>query len=127
CLDAQQFRDAPRLRGAADRSMGSIAVVDLRDLAQSSTLEFRLPRLHPVTDSLARGRVEFVDLQIRLEERPQQPWPDRALVIRRIARALVAFIAAEVTWICGRQRAKSHRGEQFALDGRHDTRCPLAR
>src|SRR5207248_723778 len=50
------------------------------------------------------------------DERPQQPRPDRALMISRVARVCVAFITRAIALRLRRERAQSVGREQFALD-----------
>ena len=58
--------------------------------------------------------------QVRIQKRPEQPGPDRAVVIGRIAIALRAAIAAVIFGIARGQRPQPDGREQFAPDGFDD-------
>src|SRR6185369_6598546 len=79
---AQQFSDAPGLRAAATRPVRRVAVGDLRDLPQGHRVRMVAKSGEQFARSQASLLLAPVDLYVRRDERPHQPWPDRALVIR---------------------------------------------
>ena len=83
--DAQQFGHAPGLSDATSRPIGRIAIKDFGNLPEAG-----IPQMaSKITDHLPgprdRLRVSVVDPQIGGDERPDQPSPDRPLVVSPVA------------------------------------------
>src|SRR5213078_2314696 len=87
---AQRLGDAPRLGDAATGGERRVAVEDLGDGADAVVGEVIRERRQERTRRL---RVA-VDLHVRQGERAEKPRPNRALVVRAVARALVAAVVA---------------------------------
>src|SRR5581483_8599812 len=86
--DAQGLRDAPRLRDAAVRALRWLRV---EYLGEGTDAEFGQMRVQRAQQGRCRLPVAMY-LEVRLRERPQQPGPDRSLMVRSIPAALVAAI-----------------------------------
>src|SRR5450631_4299159 len=85
-VDAQDFAYAPGLRHASSRTVGRVAIEDLRDLSQRGIGEkMILQRQEPFARLSASGVAGSVHFHIRGDERPDQPRPYRALVVCAIA------------------------------------------
>src|SRR3989442_3051107 len=83
---AQYFSYAPRLSDAAARCEWSLSVEDLADRSDARIVEMR----HEALERMARaGDIVRIDLEPRVNERPDQPAPAGALVIRSVTRAKV--------------------------------------
>src|SRR5262245_45165989 len=72
--------------------------------------------VEPASGLRARGFLIPIYLQISADERPDQPGPDRALMICQITAAHIAFASAYVPWIARRQAAQTRGRDQLALN-----------
>src|ERR1700733_138413 len=87
---AQHFGDAPGLSDAAARREGRLGVENLADRADSSLPDVRLEAV----EKMARRRyVIRMDPQPGIDERTDQPSPDRPLMIGSIAGPQIAEVA----------------------------------
>src|ERR1700734_4200053 len=90
----QHFRNRPGLRNTSACPMRSVSVEDLRKLSDAFVPEIAAQFRKPFPGLFPRlGRMP-VNLDIRLQEGPHEPWPDGALVIGAVAAARVALVAA---------------------------------
>src|SRR3954462_12759188 len=106
---AQHFRNAPRLGDAAAWGEWRFGIEDFADRTDAGVVEMR----HEAFERLPRpDRIARIDLQPRVDERPGQPAPHRALVISGIARAKVAEVARLVVAIARGERAETDRRQQ---------------
>src|SRR5437868_3609867 len=62
----------------------------------------------------------------RFDAWPNEPGPDRALMIRAVALQHTAFVMRHVIRFTGRERTQADRCEQLFFDGGHDTFRRLA-
>ncbi len=107
---AQHFSHPPRLRDAAVRNMGRIAVVDLADAAQPVIVQMIRHRLK-ITQRDSRVPIDPV---MGAHEGPDQPGPRGSLVIDAVAlRAAAAVIANIVGFVRGKT-AQPIRDHQLA-------------
>src|SRR6185312_15404485 len=114
---AQHFRHAPRLRDAAAGRVRGRRVEDLADRAEAERAERADASLEKAPRA---GSIAGVHLEPGVDPRADQPRPDRALVVRRVARPQIAEIAFFVLRLARRQRAQADRGEQpLAHDVEH--------
>src|SRR5215470_16515638 len=67
-----------------------------------------------------------VDVKPGFDERPNEPGPDRALMIGAVALAHAAFVMWNVSRLAGRERAQAERRPEARLDSGDDFRGPLA-
>src|SRR5262249_40076000 len=51
----------------------------------------------------------------RVDERSDQPRPDGSLVVHRVSRGRIPFIARRGAWLSGRPRPQSHPGQKMLL------------
>lgn len=80
--------------------MGGIAVKNLRNTAQAGIVLKMFQELGKERAATAFGNgVESMDLEIRLNERPDQESPDRSLVIGGVALTLRTGAASFVTGV----------------------------
>src|SRR4051812_39794174 len=87
---AQGFGDAPGLRDAAARREWRLGIEDLVDRADAALGKVLLE----AAEETACFRASFgMDLEPGVDERADQPSPDGALVIGRVAGAQIAEIA----------------------------------
>src|SRR6516165_4408773 len=86
---AKHFCNAPGLCGAAAGRVGGLGVEDLADRADARFAEMGREARQEI---LGGVRLFGMDLQPGVDERADQPGPDRALMVGRIARAQVAII-----------------------------------
>ena len=86
---AEHFGDAPRLRDAAARNVRRLGVEDLADRAHARLVEVRL---ETIEQRARTGAVLGMQLQPRVDEGPNQPGPDGALMVRGVARPQVAVV-----------------------------------
>src|SRR5471032_1386617 len=116
---AQRLRDAPGLRNAATRSVRCVAVENLAYGAKACLVQ--------VWCETGQQRVRLpgigVDSVVRDRERTEQPAPDRALVIDRVAVAWTTGVAASVVGMPWRQAAQAHRREQLTAADIHHGAC----
>src|SRR5204862_2465828 len=63
-----------------------------------------------------RVRSASADADPRVDERAEQPWPDRALMVGAVALARTALVVADVGGIAGLERAEADRRLQARLD-----------
>src|SRR6476661_7308354 len=112
---AKDFGHTPGLGNTAARWVRRIGVEDLADAADAGIIEVRTK----TTDGVASASGVFgKHLEPRIDERPDEPGPDRALVVRRIARPQVAVVARLEVGIAWRERTKADGCEQSIA---HDT------
>src|SRR5260221_10789096 len=62
----------------------------------------------------------------RFDKRPNEPGPDRALMIRAVALQYAAFVMRLVIRFAGRKRAQAHRRQQSFFNERDDLFRTLA-
>src|SRR6267143_5009251 len=107
---AQNFRHTPRLRDAAAGQVRLTRVKDFTDRADAVIAQMDRESLK----KFAPGRaIERVNFQPGVDEWPDQPGPDRALMIRAVAGAQVAGINRFVIGTVGRKRAQTDWRDQF--------------
>src|SRR5919198_3409747 len=97
---AQQLGYAPRLRDAAARREWRLGIEHLADRSDARIVHVREETVDTLLDGL---EVVGMDLQPGVDERTDEPSPDRALVIGRVARAQIAEVARLVVGIAGRE------------------------
>ncbi len=86
-------------------------------MAESRRLEVLQQRQQEAGPGLRlRCRRMAAHAQPRLDEWPDQPGPDRALVIGRIAFLWAAAVSRDVIGVLARQRTQAERRQQFRLD-----------
>src|SRR5947209_19121277 len=116
----QDFGDAPRLRDAAARRERLDGVEDLADRADARLVQVR----DEAFQKLARARAVFrVDFEPRVNERADEPGPDRALVVGGVARLQVAVVGRLELRVVGRERAQAD-GRQELLPRDFEHRLP---
>src|SRR5262245_57679224 len=69
-------------------------------------------RLEPVKESARAVILTRIYSEPGVDERPDQPGPDRPLVISRVARAQVAVVRRPVIGMAWRERAQADRRQQ---------------
>src|SRR5439155_16866718 len=87
---SQYFGDAPRLSDTAARRERRFRVENFADRPDARIVHVRH---EPVEHALGANEVIRIHLQPGVDERADETDPDRALVIRRIARAEVSEVA----------------------------------
>jgi hypothetical protein len=92
-----EFCNTSRLRETAACAMWRIAVEDPRNLGDTFAQHERPQFIQPLLRLSARFGRSPVDLQIRRQERPNQPGPNSALMIRAIAAEWVPRSTAAIT------------------------------
>src|SRR5262245_32298435 len=86
--DPNQLCDAPGLCRTAARYVRTFGIEDLADVADAAVRQVRIQR----GDDPGGLRGIPVHLEPGIHERPDQPRPYRALVIRRVARSQIAVV-----------------------------------
>src|SRR5437588_276023 len=86
---AKNLGHAPRLCGAAARVIRRLGVEDLADRADAGVGQVWFESIEKAQSAGAVGRMDF---EPRVDERSDQPRPDRALMIGGIACAEVAVV-----------------------------------
>ena len=94
-----------------------MGVAHLGDAAEAAVDPQMLQeRPKPRAGAADAGGVAIVDPQVRVDERPDQPRPDHAVVHRRAALVVGAGVAGDVPRVVGRQRPQPVRREQGTAD-----------
>src|SRR5258708_39074021 len=103
---AEDLGDAPRLRDAPARRVRLRRVEDLGDRSDAIFAEVldEAVEVAPRTDA-----VVWVELEPGVDPGPDEPCPDRALMVRRVARAQIAEVLLLVIRIARSQRTESVR------------------
>src|SRR5262245_22502114 len=96
--------------------MWRIAVEDLRNLADTFAQHERPQSIQPLLRLSARFGRSPVDFQIRRHERPNQPGPNSALMIRAITAEWVSFVTAAVLTVRRSKATQAVWRQQLALD-----------
>src|SRR5437879_1516595 len=117
----QQLGHGPGLRDAPARREGGIAVEDLAKGPESVRLEMADHRLQK---RLRADRIA-IHFEMRRDKRAQQPAPDRALVIGRVAAALVPAVLTHVRWVSWRQTPQPIRRQEVTGADVHDGPLPV--
>ena len=114
---AQNFGDAPCLRDAAARGERRFRVENLVDGSDAALVQV----VAETVQATARpGAVLRIYFEPGVDERPNEPGPDGALVVGRIARTQVAEVFRFIIRMAGRQCAQSQGSQQFfARDPQH--------
>ena len=87
-IQTQRFADGPRLKRTTAWSVGWLGVGDFRNVAEAGFLKMREDWRQKLAARLAFGFVRIAaNTHPRLDERTNQPRPDRALVIGAVALA----------------------------------------
>src|SRR5215212_3013712 len=82
----QHFGDAPRLRRASDGPVREVGLEDFADLADAGVaLHVLDQRPQPGAGLLHRLGGAVVDLEVSVEEAADEPGPDGAVVVGRVA------------------------------------------
>src|SRR4051794_3077768 len=100
---AQDLRDAPSLRDAAARRVWLDGVEDFANRADASLVQVRHEAFEEPTRALAVFRIS---LEPSVYERADEPSPDSALMVGRVAREKVAVIRRLKVGMIRRERAK---------------------
>src|SRR5262249_7699245 len=109
-IQPQRLPHRPGLEGAAARRVGRVAVRDLRNVPEARRVEVGQQRREKARSSLSLGRDRATPAAYpRLDERAEEPGPDRALVIRRVAFTHAALVTPDVARLAGRERAQPDR------------------
>src|SRR6185369_13208965 len=108
----QDLGHAPRLRNASTRRVRLDGVEDLTDRAEAEVVECRDTAIEKAPR--ARGILRM-HLEPRVDPGADEPRPDRALMVRRVARAQVAEVARLEVRIVRRERAETDGREQTLL------------
>src|SRR4029077_14333954 len=109
---AQNFRDAPCLRDAA---AGHVRLPRVKNFADRHDAVVAQVHGKGFKKFSRGGSIVRMNFQPRIDERPDQPGPNRALVIRTLSGTKVTAINRFVIWIVWRKRAQTDRREQFFL------------
>ena len=96
----KNLRHAPCLRGAAPRVVGRFGVEDLADRADAGVGEERSEALDEAESACIVAGVHF---QPGVEERSDEPGPDRTLMIGGVACAKIAVICRLLGRMIGRE------------------------
>src|SRR5688572_5259578 len=100
-LEPDQLAQRPGLERTAARRVRRLRIGDLADVAEAGLGEVREQRCD---EALASGDLGLwcvaSDLDPGLDERPEQPRPDGALVVRAVTLEHAAFVAACVSEVC---------------------------
>src|SRR5262252_9766319 len=105
----QNLRDAPGLSHAAARRVMALGVEDLADRTDTGLAE---ALLETVKKSARAPVLAGIHSEPGVDERPDQPCPDRPLVISRVARAQIAVVRRPVIGMAWRERAQTERRQQ---------------
>src|SRR5579885_3320170 len=98
----QHFRDAPRLCDASARLVRLRRIEDLADRAEAE----RIQRRDAAVEIAARaGEIIGMELEPGVDPRTDQPRPDRALMVRRVARPEIAEVARLIVRLARRERS----------------------
>src|SRR5260370_38792927 len=103
---AQDFGDSPRLRDAAARSEGGIAIEDFAQSAEATCVNLATERLEKTQRCLAI----VVDTVMRKPEGPPQPTPDGTLMISGVTITRAASVTTGISRFAGREPAPTERG-----------------
>src|SRR5580704_8406982 len=96
---AQHFGNAPGLGNAATWSVGRLSVEDLADGSDASVRQMALETI----EKLARAfEIAGTNLEPGVDKRPDEPRPDRALVIGAVADPKVTVVLGLVVFVIGR-------------------------
>ncbi len=120
---AQHFGNTPGLRNAA---AGVVRLSGIEHFADRADPRFAQMFWKPREKFTRRGSIVRMDFQPRVDERPDQPRPNRALMVGAIARAQIASVNRFVFRIVWRERAQTERREQFFFHN-VDDRLPTFR
>src|SRR5262249_23677218 len=113
----------PRLGYAAARGERRVGVEDLANRSNAGVIEMRSKS----SDGLHRAcAVVWKDSQPGIDERPNQPGPDRTLMVRRVARTSIAVVTRLEFRVSRRERTKAHRRQQ-PISHRFDNWLPAFR
>src|SRR5215813_12546388 len=97
CKESEQFPNRPRLERTPARREGRLGVRDFGKMAEAQPIELADERPDEAIARLDSGRARVVThANPGFDECAHQPRPDRALVVRVVARPGVAFIARRV-------------------------------
>ena len=119
---AEHLGNAPGLGDAAPGREGRFGVEDFADRAQRGLVQMWAEGFEKVPGAPA---VIGMDLEPGVDERADQPGPDRALVVGRVPGPQVSEIARLVVRLAGRQRPQADRGQK-PLGGQLQHRLPPA-
>ncbi len=109
--NAQNFSDAPSLRRAAARFVRRVGVENFGNLPDAGLREMRFEAGKNFVDALFGFVPVRMNFPISVDKRADQPSPNRALMIRRIAfgrRARIDRALARIVWT---KRAQTERRE----------------
>src|SRR4051812_11786581 len=108
----QYFGDTPCLRHTPPWTMRRFGVEDLTDAAHPSVAQMIWKSFQEFT------RVAGVGMYFQpcVHEMPDEPWPDRALVICRIARQQITAIVRLVVRMIRAQRSQPVRRDESLAD-----------
>src|SRR5579864_8667258 len=121
------LRDAPGLRWTATRASRLVTVVDFGNRVQAADLgRLRLKNLDQASAISQRSLRRSERRQIGIDERSEQPRPNRTLMVGAITlnrRALVAWPVVGIAWL---ERPETYRSQQLLLHDAHDCLLPIA-
>src|SRR5262249_37090259 len=106
---SKNFSNAPGLRDAASRAEWRLGV---KDLAYRSDPCRAQRGIETCKEGSGFSEIARMDSQPRIYERPDEPGPDRALMVSGIARSKIAIIFRLVIRITRIKSAKSQGREQ---------------
>src|SRR5947209_14548337 len=117
----ERLGDAPGLRDAPAGSEGRIGVEDLGDRADPKVAEMVGER----RQERQRGRGVAVGLEVGEREGAEKPGPDRALMVRTVACALIAAVVAPIVGIARSEATQPERRQEVARAGVDDALLAL--
>ena len=116
-IEADQFRQRPRLKRATARCVRQFGIGDLGNMPETAVIDMIQERREKARARLPLG---FTGIAAHsnpgFDEGADQPRPDRALVICAVALTYAALVMRRVTRLFGRERAQAQRRPETALD-----------
>ena len=115
----QDLSYAPGLRHASNRPLWSVAIEDLRDVAEPAIRKVILERRQPFGRSAAGRITASVYLDVCGDERSHQPRPYRSLMVSAVTLSWTTRVPATILRVSGRQTSQTIRGKQLLLNFPH--------
>src|SRR5438477_7742883 len=113
CPRSQDFRDTPGLSDAAPGHMRLARIKNFADRSNAVIAQVHRERFKKFSSGRTIMRINF---QPSVDEGPDQPGPNRTLMISAVARSEIATVNWFIIWIVGRERAQANWRHQFFLD-----------
>ena len=103
-----------------------IAIENLRNMTKTSFGQMTRENVKPLPNLILNLLSVTVHFEIRVDKRPEQPCPDRSLVIRAVSRNRITFVVSTIPGVRRGQTPETVRRKQVSFDSVHDSfRAPF--